>query len=182
MTTDGPCHGVQERLTDAFLAREAPGAEDRAHAEACSACGALRADLRVLADVLDARPLPELGAERAAALRRRATAELSAAAAIRPATAGLPPGYRRELVRLLAWAALPLPAVLLVYAALFRFGAAFLADWLPAALVTAIGAAFALGTASWMALIYGSIPFVAQRAAVRRTAQRMAAATPLDSR
>jgi len=182
VTTDAPCREIQERLTDAFFARSAPGAEDRAHADACPACGALNADLRALAEVLDASRVPELDAERAAALRRRAAIELGAAPARPPATAGLPVGYPRELARLLAWAALPLPAVLLIYTALFRIGGALLAEWLPAALVTAIGFAFALGTASWMALIYGSLPFVAQRAAIRRSAQQMAAATPLDSR
>jgi hypothetical protein len=168
VTTEAPCGDVQERLTEAFFARSAPAAGDRAHADACPACGTLSADLRALAEVLDASRVPELGAERAAALRRR--------------TAGLPEGYPRELARLLAWAVLPLPAVLLIYTGLFRVGGALLAEWLPAALVTAIGFAFALGAASWMALIYGSLPFVAQRAATRRSAQRMAAATPLDSR
>jgi hypothetical protein len=182
VTTEAPCGDVQERLIEAFFARSAPAAGDRAHAIACPACGALNADLRALADVLDASRVPELNAERAAALRRRVALDLGAAAVTPPATARLPEGYPRELARLLAWAALPLPAVLLIYAGLFRIGGALLAEWLPAALVTAIGFAFALGTASWMALIYGSLPFVAQRAAIRRSAQRLAAATPLDSR
>jgi len=182
VTTEAPCGDVQERLTEAFFARSAPATGDRAHADACPACGTLSADLRALAEVLDASRVPELGAERAAALRRRVAVDLTGTVAIPPATAGLPEGYPRELARLLAWAALPLPAVLLIYTGLFRVGGAVLAEWLPAALVTAIGFAFALGTASWMALIYGSLPFVAQRAATRRSAQRMAAATPLDSR
>ncbi len=182
MTTEAPCPDVQERLTEAFFARSSPAAEDRAHTDACPTCGALSADLRALAEVLDASRVPELGAERASALRRRAEVELTAAAALPRATAGLPEGYPRELARLLAWAALPLPAVLLIYTGLFRIGGALLTEWLPAALVAAIGFAFALGTASWMALIYGSLPFVAQRAAARRSAQRTAAATPLDSR
>ena len=181
MTTEAPCPEVQERLTEAFFARSMPAAEDRAHTDACPTCGALSADLRALAMVLEARQVPELGAERASALRRRAEIELSHVIAL-PRTTGLPEGYPRELARLLAWAALPLPAVLLIYTVLFRIGGAWLAEWLPAALVAAIGFAFALGTASWMALIYGSLPFVAQWAAARRSAQRMAAATPLDSR
>jgi hypothetical protein len=157
VTTEGLCRDVQQRLTEAFLARSAPGAGDRAHAEACPACRALGNDLRALAEGLDASGVPELAAGRAAAVRRRAAAEL-------------------------AWAAVPLPAVLLIDTALFRVGGTLLAEWLPAALVTAIGVAFALGTASWMALIYGSLPFVAQRSAARRNARRTAAATPLDSR
>jgi hypothetical protein len=166
VTAEERCRPVQERLTDAVLGRRAPGEEDGAHAAACSACGALLADLRALAEALDAVPAPELPPETARALRRRVAAE----------------GYRRELIRLLAWAALPLPAVLAVYAVLFRVGGALLAEWLPAALVSAIGCAVALGAASWMALIYGSIPFVAQREAARRSALRVAATTPLDSR
>jgi hypothetical protein len=182
VTAEERCRPVQERLTDAMLGRRPPGEEDGAHAAACSACGALLADLRALAEALDAVPAPELPPETARALRRRVAAELSAPAGTRAGSAALPEGYRRELVRLLAWAALPLPAVLAVYAVLFRVGGALLAEWLPGALVSAIGCAVALGAASWMALIYGSIPFVAQREAARRSALRVAATTPLDSR
>jgi hypothetical protein len=182
VTAEERCRAVQERLTDAMLGRRPPGDADGAHAAGCAACGALLADLRALADALDAIPAPELPEETAVALRRRLAAELSAPAEIRAGFSALPEGYRRELFRLLAWAALPLPAVLALYAVLFHFGGALLAEWLPSALVSAIGCALALGAASWMALIYGAIPFVAQREAARRSAHRLAAATPLDSR
>jgi hypothetical protein len=167
--TEPICREVQTRLTDAFLAHREPDAGDLAHARACPACEAHRAELRALADALDCAPAPELRPELAAELHRRAAEELAVASPVpRPAETGLPAGYHRELARLLLWAALPLPALALWYAALFRVGGSLLADLLPDFLVVMIGFAFAAGAASWLALIYGSIPFVAHRRAVRR--------------
>lgn len=167
MRTEPICREVQTRLTDAFLAHRGPDAGDLAHTRACPACAAHRAELRALADALDRAPAPELRPELAAALRRRADEELAVASPIAgPAEAALPAGYHRELARLLLWAALPLPALVLWYAALFRLGGSLLANLLPHFLVVAIGLAFAAGATSWLALIYGSIPFVAHRRAV----------------
>jgi len=166
---------VQARLTDDFLGHRQPEAGDLAHAQACHGCGAHRAELCSLAEALDGAPAPELHPELAAALHRRATEELAIASPIPgPAEAGLPPGYHRELARLLLWTSLPLPALLLWYAALFRIGGSLLADLLPGFLVVMIGFAFAAGATSWLALIYGSIPFVAHRQAVRRQQEVMA--------
>jgi hypothetical protein len=173
--TEPICREVRTRLTDDFLAHRQPDAGDLAHARACPACGAHRADLRALAEALDSAPAPELRPELASAVQHRAAEALAVASPIpRPAEAGLPPGYRRELARLLLWTALPLPALLLWYAVLFRVGGSLLAGLLPDFLVVAIGFALASGATSWLALIYGSIPFVAHRQAVRRQREVMA--------
>ncbi len=144
---------------DALLSRHPAEAEDDVHARACAACGALRADLGALGEELQRLPAPELGNRRALALGRRAGDELRG---------GLPPGYRRALARLIGWAALPLPALVLWYSELYRVGGTWLGEWLPPLLVSAIGVTYALATASWLALLYGSLPIVAHRVAARR--------------
>ncbi len=143
---------------DAFLSRNPAEAEDDAHARACAACGALCRDLRTLGEGLQRLPAPELRAGRALTLGRRAGDDLRG---------GLPPGYRRALARLIGWAALPLPALVLWYSELYRVGGTWLGEWLPPLLVSAIGVTYALATASWLALIYGSLPIVAHRVAAR---------------
>ncbi|MCH8890528.1 MAG: hypothetical protein IH827_05580 [Myxococcales bacterium] len=71
------------------------------------------------------------------------------------------------LARLIGWTALPLPALALWYSELYRVGGTWLGEWLPPFLVSAIGVTYALATASWLALIYGSLPIVAHRVAAR---------------
>ncbi len=158
------CESVRERLTDAFLSRHhSTEAEDAAHARGCAACGAVQAELRALGEGLQRLPAPELAADRALVLGRRAGDELRGS---------LPPGYRRALARLIGWAALPLPGLVLWYSELYRVGGVWLGEWLPPLVVSAIGVAYALATASWLALIYGSLPIVAHGVASRRWENR----------
>ena len=96
-----------------------------------------------------------------------AVAELAVPARSRAPTA-LPPSYRSELARLLFWALLPFPLVVVWYALLFRVGGALLGTLLPELMIQAIGAASALVVASWLALVYGAIPFVAHHRALRQ--------------
>ena len=58
MRTEPICREVQTRLTDDFLAHRQPDAGDLAHAQACPACGAHRADLRGFAEALDSFSTP----------------------------------------------------------------------------------------------------------------------------
>jgi hypothetical protein len=171
MPAEGACRDVQARLTDVFFARGDPEVDDLAHARTCSACADHRDHLLALTDALDSEPVAVVLPARVEAMRRRALAELAGAGAPTAARAGevgLPIGFRRELLRLLLWAVLPLPALLLWYAALVRVGGALLAGVLPTFFVYLIGFAFAVGTASWLALIYGAIPFFAHRRALYR--------------
>ena len=116
MSIDAQCDEAQERLTDAaFEGREVSKA-DRLHTDECERCRAHRADLVALTQMLDFTP--PLSVERAAAVRRNVALELTRSAPdTRRATAGadLPREYPRELARILAWAAIPLPLVLFIY-------------------------------------------------------------------
>lgn len=171
MPAEQGCRGVRARLTEALLAHREPASADLAHAAACPDCGLHRADLLALSAALDSEPVPEPRPELAAAVRARAIEELARpvpAAWLAGARRELPPGYRRELLQILFWAAAPLPLVVLWYALLFDLGGSLLAGFLPGFAVGAIGFAFAAGTLSWLALIYGSIPFVAHYRASRR--------------
>lgn len=177
MSSDERCAEVQERLTEALLARSEPDAADATHAAACARCGRTLLELRTLFEVLEAQHASE-GAFRAVfevppcdAALRAARAELVGPPrlpALRPAPA-LAPGFGRELGRLLAFAVIPVPLLALWYAALLRLGGAFLAEWLPGFLVAPIGVAFGVGAASWLGLVYASIPVVAHRRVSRRS-------------
>jgi hypothetical protein len=167
MTADPRCEQVQARLSDAWFSRAEIASDALAHAASCPACGAHREALLALGHALDAESPPALPSERAAAILARAVAEL--ATPVAPAAAsGLPPHYRRELARLLFWALLPLPLAMAWYALLFRLGGTLLGTLLPELMVQALGAAFALVVASWLALVYGAIPFVAHHRALRQ--------------
>lgn len=154
------CRDVQERLDDAFFARREPGAEDRAHAGTCAACGAHRDDLLQIAAMLEAAPTPEPTAALSARTLRRATAELG--------RAGLPHGFARELVRLLWGPVAALPVVLAWNAAVLSAGAALLAGLVPAELLTVVGSAYVVAAAGWLSLLFGALPFVAHGRARQR--------------
>lgn len=172
--TELGCEAVQARMREALLAREAPAAEDVAHASACAACSAHREHLRVLRETLDAET-PSLPPDRARAALLRARHELGAPppAPLARSARALPPSYSAELTRLLLWAVIPLPLVLLWYELLFRIGGALLGEIVPRALLYAIAFASVVGTASWLAVIFGAIPFVAHHRAQRRTRETL---------
>ncbi len=171
MPTDTTCANTAERLESAFWSRAPSSATDAAHAAACPACGELMAALETLADSLAADHPPTLSTERARSIRQLAARELtvSVLSTKKPITweamqrEGLPSGYLRELVRILGWALLPLPLVLFSYVQFFQFGGALLEQVLPGWGVVAVGIAAASGAASWLAVVYGSIPLVAYR-------------------
>ncbi len=161
-----PCAGVQERMVEALLAQRDAGAPDLAHAESCDACRAHRDDLMALRAGLDAEPWPELPEALAERARAAAFAELAATA--EPARAPLPEGFGRQLVRVLAAPALLLPVIVAWNAAVLFFAAELLAGAVPAAVLTTAGAFYALAAGGSVALLFGSIPFVAQLEARRR--------------
>lgn len=160
------CQGVQERLMDALLAREDPAAPDLAHSEGCDACRALRDDLLALRAGLDAIPSPEPSEDVVSRTRERALAAL-AAGPVR-GRASLPEGFGRQLVRVLAPPALLLPLVVLWNFAVVSLAGDLLRGFLPAALLNAAGVAYALAAGGCLALLFGSIPFVAHHEARRR--------------
>ena len=170
MATDPTCEGVRVQLLDALVeAREAPRAA-RDHARGCAGCARYGSELRAVVGALEADPGPALAQEVASAVERRALEALRRRAPAPPerAPAALPPGYRRELVRLLSWTLPPLPLAALCVAGALALGRMLLADWLPAALLWWLGFALVLSALSWAALIYGSLPFVAYHRTLRR--------------
>ena len=153
------CRGVQERLTEALLAQRDAGAPDLLHAQGCAECAAHRDDLLAIRADLDALTVPEPAPEVLAAARRRAGAALAAAPA--GARAPLPAGYGRELARILSAPLALLPVVLLWNAAVLFYGAELLAGLVPGALLAVLGAAYAVAAGGTLALVFGSIPFIA---------------------
>jgi hypothetical protein len=170
-----PCAAVEARLVEALLARREPDPADLEHARECVACGAARDELRALRLALDAQPAPEPSLALASAAWRSAARELQAAPAVPEALPrGVPEGFARELVRLLAVALAPLPLVVLWNGALLALGDRLLAGLVPAPLLSALAAAYVLSAAAWLSLLYGSLPFVAQRRAERRGEEDLA--------
>lgn len=165
MPTDIDCAHVSERLEAAFWSRASLTETDAAHAAGCPACGELMQALETLADSLATPRPPPLGADRARSIRQLAARELSGSVfATRPVShERLPSGYAREVVRILAWALLPLPLVLFAYVQFFQLGGALLGRILPDWGIVVVGIAAASGAASWLAVVYGSIPLVAYR-------------------
>jgi hypothetical protein len=99
---------------------------------------------------------------------RRAGAELArrpALAAGVDGSASLPAGFYRELARLVAASLPPLALVLATTVFVVGAGASWLASWLPAPLVAALTAAYALGTLGWLAVVYGALPLAAHHRA-----------------
>jgi hypothetical protein len=169
MSPDRRCTEICDALDDALFARRTPAAELSAHARDCVACTEHLEALRETLARLDEAPAAQLSDASAGAIRRHVAQQLASEHAAQTVAArdrSLPEGYARELARILAWAMLPLPLVMFIYAQLFQLGGALLGQWLPQAVVLAIGAAAALGASSWMAFVYGSIPFVAHRRAL----------------
>jgi len=165
MTSEARCDAVQARLSDAWLSRSEPALVDRAHARHCDACGAHERELGALARALSSDAPPAASDALVAATLRRAADELARRAA---AQAALPEGWRRELGRLVAAAALPLPVVLLWNAAVLAAGGQLLEGLLPTALIHALGAAYVVAGATWLACLYGSLPLLAARTLRRR--------------
>jgi len=160
------CERVQERLMDALLAQQDAAAPDLTHSEGCHECRALRDDLLAMRVELDAVPLPELSPEVFARTRERAFAALAEQRV--PSHAPLPEGFGRQLARVLTPPALLLPLVVLWNFAVLSLGGDLLTGLVPAALLTAVGGLYALAAGGSVALLFGSIPFVAQHEARRR--------------
>jgi hypothetical protein len=167
-----PCAAVEARLVEALLARREPDPADRDHARGCVVCAAARDELEALRLTLGALPAPEPSRELASGAWRRAARELRTAPPARstpgPLRRGVAEGFPRELARLLAVALAPLPLVALWNAAFLALGDRLLAGFVPAPLLSILAAAYVLSAAAWLSLLYGSLPFVAQRRAERR--------------
>lgn len=163
------CDEIQARLTDAFLAREEAAVGDVRHADGCDACGALQTELAALAEGFAAAPEPALRDEAFAAAHTRARAALRSARPLpERAHATLPVGYGRELTRILAGATAALPVVLVWNLAVLSLGSMLLRGVVPPLLLGALGTAYVIAAAGWLALLYGSIPFVAHGQVQRR--------------
>lgn len=164
MPTDPACTDVVERIEAAFWSHTAIQRADLAHADSCASCADLIATLEALARSFSTSGVQELGTDRARSIRFLVARELASSTSSREVEApSLPTGYLRELFRILGWAMLPLPLVLFVYVQLFQFGGALLGQILPDWGVLVVGITAASAAASWLAIIYGSIPLVAYR-------------------
>lgn len=158
------CSEVEQRLSNAVIGGGRGAAADLAHAASCASCAHHLADLRAIAALLSESFSQSPDPAKTTAARRAAAVELAAAHAAQltaPTARRLPTGYGRELARILGWALLPLPLAVFAYVQLFRAGAALLGGLLPEPALFAFGVAAALVASSWLALVYGALPFVA---------------------
>lgn len=162
LSADEHCQTVQERLSDAFFARTVAARVDVEHADRCASCGAHRNDLEQLAGALAADPEPEPDPRLVDVTRVRAQEEMRRRKAARAAP---PVGYAGELRRLVVFAALPLPVVLIWNLAVLSTAEGLLAPWLPAALLQGLAASYLLTGATWLACLFGSLPLIAHRQA-----------------
>ncbi len=157
MATEGACERIREGLEEALLSRDEIGRAEREHLAQCPDCRAAAARLRSLAAALDALPAPEPPPELLATTLSRARTALAP-----------PAGFGRELLRVFAGAAAVFPLVVLWNWAVLSAGEELLAPFLPAPLLTALAAGWVLAASGWLALLYGSIPFLAHRRVLRR--------------
>jgi hypothetical protein len=128
------------------------------------------AGLRELAPALDALLAPQPPAALVERVLLAARAELLRAPvpAPRPALPAVPPGFGRELARLLVGTAPALALVLLWNALVLRVAAPLLVAWLPEGVAFAALTAYALAALGGLGLVYGSLPFAAHRRALAR--------------
>ncbi len=150
------CEDVQQRLTDAFLARETPGVDDATHAAACKACGSHARELRAVAGTLDRIEVPLLRPVALASCEARA---LRALRAQRAAHAPAPfSGLGRDLLRASALGLLALPVA--VGHALFVAwaGSSLLGPWLPGPVLTWLGVFYFAPVVLGLGVLYGAIP------------------------
>jgi predicted anti-sigma-YlaC factor YlaD len=164
MPADPRCAAVEPALIEALLARRAPDAAERGHLESCAACAAAWRRLAALAADLAAAPPREPSPELVA--RTLASARLALAAP--PAAAAAPSSFRRELLRLLGGALLPLPLVVAWNALVLGLGAELLAPFVPVAVLWLLGAAYGVAAAGWLGVLYGSLPLLAESGVRRR--------------
>lgn len=150
------CADVQDRLTDAFLAREDAGAEDLDHAACCAACGPHAEELRAVGRHLEAVQVPAPRAAFVAACEARA---LQALRAQRAARAPVPlHGLAPDMIRAAALALLALP-VAVGHAWLVAWaGARFLGPWIPGPVLGWLGVFYFLPVALGLGVLYGVIP------------------------
>ena len=127
----------------------------------------IRAGLRRLAQALDAVEAPRPPAELVDRTLRAARVEL-ARALPEPARAAMPVGFKRELARLLGLSAAPGALALLWNALVVVLAPSILTSWLPAPVASALVGLYAFAALGWLALVYGSLPFVAHRRALMR--------------
>jgi hypothetical protein len=175
--TDDRCAATRTALDEAFLERTAPGADVRAHVDGCAECRAVEGELRAVADAFAALPEPTVSDRVVARTLLRGRAEVVAGAiAERSAVVSrrtLPPGFGRELARLLAVALAALPAVLVWNVVVIRFGGRLLEGLLPEPVLGVLAGAYVASVAGWLAFLYGSIPFVAHRRVQRTSSEVM---------
>lgn len=184
-----PCSAAQTALSEAFLGRDGARLPDalESHLAACEACAAVRHELASLA--ADLRPLAA-SPEPSPALRRRTLrlarlelaanveaeldAPLSGRVEIAAGThhpAGLPPGFARECIRLLGGAVAALPVIVGWNWLVIQAGGGLLASLLPEPVIGVLAGAYVASVAGGLAFLYGSIPFVAHRRALRTLAE-----------
>ncbi len=162
------CARIERRLSEALLARNpAADGEARRHAETCASCRPLLVELDELRAQLETLTTPDAPESLVGATLSRARTLLGNGTLPARAARGLPEGYTSECLRLLGVALLPFPVVVAWNLALLAVGEQLLAPLLPAALLSALGVAYVAAAAGWSALLYGSIPILAHRRALR---------------
>lgn len=178
------CDAVQTVLSESFLGRDRTplAAVLEEHLTSCAACAAVRHELASLSEEL--RPLAA-SAEPSPALRRRTLrlAKLELAAKVEseleaPLAGGaeiaprsLPPGFARECLRLLGGAVATLPVIVGWNLLVLWAGGGLLVSLLPEPVLGVLAGAYVASVAGGLAFLYGSIPFVAHRRALRNLAE-----------
>jgi len=175
--TDDRCAATRAALDDAFLERTAPANDVRAHLDGCAACRAVEQELRALADGFATLVEPAASEKLVARTVLRGRAELVAGAiaerSVPASRRTLPPGFGRELARLLAVALAALPVVVVWNVVVIRFGGRLLEGLLPEPVLGVVAGAYVASVAGWLAFLYGSIPFVAHRRVQRTSSEVM---------